>query len=231
MSFSIDFGYQCPNKCNDEQFRKLLGSILNRTDVMYPTMDSVVTENTTSDLEPIPNNEYVMSLQDQIQRRLVRDDTVASCVAAGDQVRNYKRKYAEHGTGPKKRMKEEEDLMKAVRANYRKLSALVVTQEESVATYDVKLTDLKHHQNIEIYSARCVAEFQSSRTKGFTDLLENLFLAGVGVNAVTACNELQLVAQRIAVLVQTLIHVRAIGLSLSLDQVTEMYEALYPDPI
>ena len=89
----------------------------------------------------------------------------------------------------------------------------------------------KHHQNIEIYSARYVAEFQSSRTKGFTDLLANIFLAGVGVIAVTACNELQLVAQRIAVLVQTLIHVRAIGLSLSLDQVTEMYEALYPDPI
>ena len=104
-SILIDWGYKHFNKCNNEQFRKLLGGIINRTDVMYPTMDSKVKENTTSDLEPVANNDYAVSLQDQTQRRLVRDDTVASCVAAGDQVRDYKHKYAKHGPGPRKREK------------------------------------------------------------------------------------------------------------------------------
>ena len=231
MSFLIHSGYQRFKKCSNEQYLQLRGGIINRTEVMYPTMDLVVMENTTSDFEPVPHNEYEMLLQDQIQRRLVCEDTVASCAAAGDQVRNYKRKYAEQGTGPKKRMKEHNDLMKAVRMHHRKLTALVVTQEESIATFDVELADLKHQQHIEDSSARCVAEFQSTCTKTFTDLLENLFLAAVGVNAVTACNKLQLVAERIAMLVCTLIHVRAVGLSLSLDQVSEMYVALYPDAV
>ena len=66
MSDLIHLGYQYPKKCSAEEFLQLRG-IVNRKDVMYPTMESIVMEKATSDFEPVPHNEYETSLQDQVQ--------------------------------------------------------------------------------------------------------------------------------------------------------------------
>ena len=230
MAELIHLGYQGTKICNAEEFKQLRG-IVNRTHVMYPTVESIVMENAKSDFEPVPHNEYETSRKVQVQRRMVCEDTVAYRIAAGVEVNKCKRKYAEHGSGSKKRMKELNDLMKAQRMHYRNLTALVVGQEESIVTHDVELVDLKYKQHIEDSSARCVAELGSSRKKSFNDFLVNLFLVAIVGNGVIACNELQLVAQRIAVLVNTLIHVRALGFSLSRDQVSVLYTDLYRIPV
>ena len=55
MTELIYLGYQGTKICNAEEFKQLRG-ILNRTHVMYPTMELIVMENTTSDFEPVPHN-------------------------------------------------------------------------------------------------------------------------------------------------------------------------------
>ena len=230
MTELIYLGYQVTKICTDEEFKQLKG-VVNMTHVMFPTVDSTVMENAKNDFEPVPHNEYETSRKVQVQRRMVCADTVAYRIAAGVEVNKCKRKYAEDGSGSKKRMKELNDLMKAQRMHYRNLTALVVGQEESIVTHDVELVDLKYKQHIEDSSARCVVELGSSRQKIFNDFLVKLFLIAVVGDGVIACNELQLVAQRIAVLVTTLIHVRALGFSLSRDQVSVLYTDLYRIPV
>ena len=90
-SFNI---YQPTKVCNGDKFIPILG-VVNVEGVLYPTAQSLVMENVKSDFEHVLYNEYDMSCQNQVQRRLGCADTRASCVAACDKVNECKRKHAE----------------------------------------------------------------------------------------------------------------------------------------
>ena len=110
--------------------------------------------------------------------------------------------------------------------HFRNLNASRVVQEASIVTHDVELEKLRIQRQIEDASADIVGQLDSSRRESFDLYLRRLFLAPFA--AAIDCNELQLVAQRIAVLVNTMIHVRALGYSLTRDQVLVIYGILYP---
>ena len=222
----IHYVYQPTKVCGGDEFIRVLG-VVKMESVLYPTAQSLVIENAKSYFEHVLYNEYDMSCQNQVQRRLGCADTRVSCVAACDKVNECEREHAEYVALSKKRMKELSDKMETEMMYFRNLTALVTVQEASIVTHDVELEKLKLQRYIEETSADIVAQLGSTCREIFDVFIKQLFLTAFG--AVIDYNELQLVAQHIAVLVNTMIQVRVLGYLLSRDQVLKMYVSLYPD--
>ena len=141
MEQSIHFGYQRTKICDGNEFICLRG-IINMQDVLYPTVQSVVTENRVI-LKLFLIMSMIHRVKIKFSARLVCEDTVASWFAAGVKVSKCKRKYAKHVACSKKRMKELSALMETEMMHYSNLTALVVVQEASIVTHDVKLANLQ----------------------------------------------------------------------------------------
>ena len=213
MELFIPYEYQPTTVLGNDKFLCVLRVVKEEGD-LFPISQSIALENAQSDF----------------QRRAGVASTHAASDTVCEKVNECKRKLAEYVALSTQKISKLRGDLETEMMHFENLNALRVKQKASIATHDVGLEELIKQQQIEDTSVDIVAQFRSSSRDSYDSCLKGLFL--VPFNAAIDCNELQLVAKHIfVVLIHAMNHVCALGHSLTYEQVLLIYDVLHPgDP-
>jgi len=107
------------------------------------------------------------------------------------------------------------------------LNDTVVIQEQFIVDCEVSLEQLRLEQYIDDTSAASIKVFKANMEKSRDVMLEGQFLVAFGAGAGIHCIELLLVTKHFIELTKQMIHVCALGYSMSREQVSKLYTSLH----
>ena len=222
-------GYQPTTAIGEVEFLRVL-RVVKAEGVLFHTSKSIALDNAQSDFESVSFSDYEMASQNQVRRCAGVSSTRAASETALERVSECKRKLHDYTVSSGQKISELRGDVDAADMLFDSLFATRVKQDASIATHGVELEELRNKRQMEVASADIVARYRSNDQDNYDRFLKDLFY--VPFEAAVDCNELQLVANRFVVLIHAMNHVRALGYSMTRDQVLVIYRILHPgDPI
>ena len=222
-------GFQLTTALGEVEFLRVL-RVVKAEGVLFHTSKSIALGNAQSDFESVPFSDFEMASQNQVCRCAGVASTRAASDAACKKVNECERKLHEYVVLSNQKISELRGDLDAEMMHFENLNASRVKQETSIATHGVELEELRNKRQMEVDSGDIVARYRWNDRDNYDRFLKDLFY--VPFEAAVDCNELQLVANRFVVLIHAMNHVRALGYSMTRDQVLVIYRILHPgDPI
>ena len=217
--------YQPGRACSDDNM-KLILRMNNLPITLYPTGLVDVMESAHSDFERVHPDEFDTLTSKQEERHVeynnihtLFDETKAGLDQSKCNLTAFcavqTERVLEMGVSLKKQKVEVIGLIDKIKA-----------QEQLIVDHQVELDELALKRRVDDMSHGAITDYDNSCALAFDKMCMKHFLTACGPGADVNCAKLQLVAQQIVLLVKRMVHVRALGLYLSREQVSDVYDSL-----
>ena len=217
--------YQPGRACSDDNM-KLILHMNNLPITLYLTGLVDVMESAHSDFERDHPDEFDTLTSQQEERHVeynnihtLFDETIAGLDQSKHNLTAFcavqTERVLEMGVSLKKQKVEVIDLIDKIEA-----------QKQLIVDHQVELDELALKRRVDDMSHGAITDYDNSCALAFDKMCMKHFLTACGPGADVNCAKLQLVAQQIVLLVKRMVHVRALGLYLSREQVSDVYDSL-----